>query len=139
MQQERSPVKAAPLFERRRAGAGAGGEAAALSPHLLLQAAALEASGQRDALVVYSRHGKAAEVERILREGCTPDSWERDSGESALHVAAAGGHLDCVRLLVEAGADTEARARATGHTPLQLAVAHKHRTVRDFLAKFRPA
>ena len=131
--QQRSPAQA---LEGRR-----GVVAVEPSPHPLSQAAALEAAGQRDALVVYSRHGKVKEVERLLAEGCTPDSWERGGeGGSALHAAAAGGHLACVRLLVEAGADTEARARTTGHTALQLAITRKHRAVRDFLAKFgRPA
>ena len=41
-------------------------------------------------------------------------------GDTLLHQAARGGHLDCLRLLLEAGAKTSARNKY-GRTPLDIA------------------
>lgn len=42
-------------------------------------------------------------------------------GLTALHCAAAGGHLEAVELLLEAGADSSIREAEHGHTPLHTA------------------
>lgn len=44
------------------------------------------------------------------------------SGRTALHMASANGHVDVMRVLLEAGADINARARDSGSTPLHDAV-----------------
>lgn len=46
------------------------------------------------------------------------------------------GHVDIVRHLVELGADTTARERLSGFTPLQLAIQSNQRAVFDLLVKY---
>ena len=50
------------------------------------------------------------EVERLLALPLYPDHRNR-VGETAMHAAARFGHLECVKLLLEAGADTRLRAK----------------------------
>ena len=51
-------------------------------------------------------------IEHALNHSDTGDTkafidWVDDEGYTALHRAAAGGHEECVRVLVEAGAEIE--------------------------------
>ncbi|XP_012283790.1 NF-kappa-B inhibitor cactus [Orussus abietinus] len=54
-------------------------------------------------------------------------------GEMCLHVAAAGGQVEIVRLLLRLGADLEAREGTSGRTALHLAVERGCRSVLTFL------
>ncbi len=93
------------------------------------------------ALMRASRDGNVTEVSRLLAEGARVNqavkghsaareflafiAWmqslpKRDGGYRALHYAAAGGHRDVARRLLDAGAEPGAAARA-GETPLSLA------------------
>ncbi|XP_015596054.1 NF-kappa-B inhibitor cactus [Cephus cinctus] len=54
-------------------------------------------------------------------------------GEMCLHVAAVGGHVELVRLLLRLGADLEAREGLSGRTALHLAVERGCRSVVSFL------
>ncbi len=56
------------------------------------------------ALVAAAREGDAATVERLLREGTSPNP-PRLPGNAAIATAAAWGHLSIVNMLLEAGAD----------------------------------
>lgn len=56
-------------------------------------------------------------------------------GEMCLHIAAAGDHVDLVRLLLRLGADLEAREALSGKTALHLAVERGCRSVVAFLLK----
>lgn len=83
------------------------------------------------------------EVERLLSLPLYPDQRNR-VGETALHAAARFGHLECVKLLLEAGADTRAkenslenasRNQATSIPPLARAAKYGHlEVVRVLLA-----
>lgn len=55
------------------------------------------------------------------------------TGEMCLHVAAANGHVDTVRLLLRLGADLEAREALAGKTALHVAVERGCRSVIAFL------
>lgn len=55
------------------------------------------------------------------------------SGEMCLHIAASGGQVELVRLLVRLGADLEAREALSGKTALHLAVERGCRSVVSFL------
>lgn len=55
------------------------------------------------------------------------------TGEMCLHVAAANGHVDLVRLLLRLGADLEAREALAGKTALHVAVERGCRSVIAFL------
>ncbi len=56
------------------------------------------------------------------------DEW----GDSALHYAAKYGHLDCVSMLVESGADIDARL-SSEVTPMMLAAWKGHADVLEYL------
>jgi hypothetical protein len=48
----------------------------------------------------------------------------RWSGHTALHRAAAAGHIDCIALLLERGAEVDFKAAWGGHTPLHMAASN---------------
>ncbi len=52
-----------------------------------------------------AKAGDSGAVETLLRDGADVNAREPGDHTSALHWAAAGGHLDVVRLLVDAGGD----------------------------------
>jgi ankyrin repeat protein len=52
-----------------------------------------------------ARKGDLATVDRLLNEGADPDMREGGDNTSAMHWAAAAGHLDVVRRLADAGGD----------------------------------
>jgi ankyrin repeat protein len=56
-------------------------------------------------LHVAAHAGQAAVVDALLRLGLDVDAREQGDNTTAMHWAAAGGHLDVVRRLVEAGGD----------------------------------
>jgi hypothetical protein len=62
--------------------------------------------------------GDAVQLRLLLKQGTNIDTF-RD-GNTALHCAADGGHLECVRTLVEAGADV-GLPNARGETAFDLA------------------
>ncbi|MFL6332880.1 MAG: ankyrin repeat domain-containing protein [Pyrinomonadaceae bacterium] len=72
--------------------------------------------------------GAALEVSRLLASGAAADVRLTPGGETPLMRAAARGHEDVVRVLLDAGADACAR-RADGFTPLILAVFFGHEAV----------
>ncbi|KAI4502230.1 hypothetical protein M0802_002912 [Mischocyttarus mexicanus] len=57
----------------------------------------------------------------------------RKFGEMCLHIAASGGQVELVRLLLRLGADLEAREALSGKTALHLAVEGRCRSVIAFL------
>ena len=75
-----------------------------------------------------AEEGDAAEVGRLLSSGASADERATPGGETPLMRAAARGHLDVVRVLLDAGADACAR-RADGFTPLIFAVFFGHEGV----------
>ncbi|MBL8174830.1 MAG: ankyrin repeat domain-containing protein [Bryobacterales bacterium] len=71
------------------------------------------------------RSGDRAEIEKLLAAGA--DVNERDNlGGTALHDAAWAGEKDIVALLIERGAEVNARHREAGSTPLHYAVITNH-------------
>eukprot|EP01063_Lacrimia_lanifica_P027493 TRINITY_DN386_c0_g1_i2.p2 TRINITY_DN386_c0_g1~~TRINITY_DN386_c0_g1_i2.p2 ORF type:complete len:836 (+),score=420.59 TRINITY_DN386_c0_g1_i2:82-2589(+) len=74
--------------------------------------------------------GNAAEL-KVLCEQVNPDTSDYDK-RSALHLAAEEGHLEAVKVLVEAGAHTNCADR-WGTTPLSGAVQNGHSEVADYL------
>jgi cytochrome c len=69
-------------------------------------------------------------INLLLERGANPNSQR--NRENALHIAARSGCLDCVKALVEAGADVNAKTK-DGKTPLHLAKFKGQREVADYL------
>ena len=68
-------------------------------------------------------HGHTEAVRLILDLGFPPGARsEQDNGATALHLSAAAGSIGTVRLLLERGADIEARDTAWNSTPLEWAI-----------------
>ena len=68
-------------------------------------------------LMSCARTGAAAAVEALLAKGADSGLREKVRNQTALMWAAAEGHGDVTRILVDSGADTKARSTA-GYTPL---------------------
>jgi outer membrane protein assembly factor BamB len=89
---------------------------------LLAVAARLDAD---EALFAAARSGDVAAVRARLDSGASPNAANRH-GTTVLMMAADRGHADVVRLLVERGADVNARDRFFGSSPLELALSGRH-------------
>lgn len=61
-----------------------------------------------------ARDGAAAELARLLAAGADPSAPDDSSRFGPLHHAACGGHTECIKLLLEAGANIEARTAGDG-------------------------
>ena len=96
----------------------------------------------RSVLCIAAGAGNLAVVEYMLRAGCNPaQAYDLEQAEtshsefsnaySALHAAAAGGHMPIVKLLVQHNAS--AVYVSNDRTPSQEARAYKHFQVADFL------
>jgi hypothetical protein len=72
---------------------------------------------QQTVLHLAAERGHEGVIEHVLQSECeeikASIDWIDDQGFTALHRAAAGGHEECVRVLVEAGADIESSKRSS--------------------------
>ena len=82
------------------------------------------------ALYHVSRENKTDRVAELLERGADPNErWGPMLGKTSLHAAAEGGALDAVRLLIEHGADVNARGtwgNGLNATPLHYAACAGH-------------
>jgi ankyrin repeat protein len=90
--------------------------------------------GGETALMTAARVGTLASVKALIARGATIDSQDEKHGQTALMWAAAEGHAPVVEMLVELGADYQARL-ASGMTPLMFAVREGHGDVVRVLLK----
>jgi ankyrin repeat protein len=90
--------------------------------------------GGETALMTAARVGTLASVKALLVRGATVDSKDEKHGQTALMWAAAEGHAPVVQMLIEVGADFNARL-ASGMTPLLFAVREGHSDVVRVLLK----
>ena len=82
-------------------------------------------------LLSAASRGNVDRVLSLLHAGMSPSACDYDR-RTALHVACSDGALEVVRVLIEEGADLNARDRF-GHTPLDEAVAYQHAAVAELL------
>lgn len=82
----------------------------------------VETSPERHAAFEYACwYGQTAVVAFLLDSGIEP-SWPNADGETGLHRAAYGAHLDLAALLLDRGARVDVRDDAYGATPLDTAL-----------------
>eukprot|EP00941_MAST-03F_sp_MAST-3F-sp1_P003349 g3349.t1 len=81
-----------------------------------------------------STEGASAIVEILLQHGSLPDGDSRQHFRSPLHSAAAWGHLSCVSLLLDAGADPNC-LDSESKTVMEVAVANNQNRVVEHLQK----
>ena len=91
----------------------------AADPDLIRQLTA----GDYQALAGAADHGATEAVRLMLDLGFPPGARStQDDGATALHLAAAAGSIATIRLLLERGADIEARDTTWDSTPLEWAI-----------------
>ena len=89
---------------------------------LLAKGAAIEAEhAGRTALFLAVEHNRPSVVATLLAHQANPNAREGSYGWTPLHPAARAGHLEVVKLLLQAKADVNAADRA-GETPLHKAL-----------------
>src|SRR5580700_11350939 len=88
-----------------------------------LLATAACANGPSLPLAIVAARNAADTLRRLLAESAVPDERD-DQGLTALMWAARSGAVDAMTVLLDAGADPNARDRSNGWTPLLHAV-HK--------------
>jgi ankyrin repeat protein len=88
------------------------------------------------ALSVHSAIGQTQSLKSVLRmtTPSSPNRRDNDGDRVPLHWAAARGHMPCVEMLLQAGADANV-PDASGATPLELAERCGHETV-AFLLRY---
>jgi Ankyrin repeats (3 copies) len=103
----------------RRADRAAAMAVLATTPELIAQLTAEDHRILTDA----AGHGHTEAVRFMLGLGFPPGTRsEQDDGATALHLAAAAGSVSTVRLLLDRGADLEARDTSWESTPLEWAI-----------------
>ena len=90
--------------------------------------------GGETALMTAARVGVLASVKALLARGATVDAKDQTHGQTAVMWAAAEGHAPVVEMLIELGADFNARL-ASGMTPLLFAVREGRSDVARVLLK----
>ena len=83
-------------------------------------------------LILAAREGNLQKVRDLVTNGALIDQSNDDEKHTPMHDAAANGHLDVIRYLVEAGADME-REDYFGSTPLIRAAQQGHTNVVEYL------
>jgi len=71
---------------------------------------AIDDVDQRTALMAAASHGKAGILKYLLAQGSLVDAESKD-GDTAFARAIENNHVDCARILMEAGADIDPRGR----------------------------
>ncbi len=111
------------MIRRRRVGLTSAVLAFALS------AGATNAAHPEDSpLLDATKRGDVVAVRSLLEGGADPDV-ARGDGLTALHLAAQQGSLEIAQLLIEVGANVEAKTRIGAHTSLHLASGGAHASV----------
>jgi serine/threonine protein kinase len=100
----------------------------------LKRAQQLQSRAQQQELVYAARAGDEARVSLLLKQGVSPDAFlaisdsEGDGALSALMVATAGGHLNTVAVLLDAGATVD-QTTESGITALLCAATAGHGSI----------
>ncbi|KAI0136968.1 glycerophosphoryl diester phosphodiesterase [Xylariales sp. AK1849] len=89
-------------------------------------------------LAIATRSNFIAIVKMLVKAG-VDINWQDETGESALHIAARFGHVECARILLEGSAEQKANLELTeksfAWTPLHIAAVDGHLPVAQLLAE----
>lgn len=88
------------------------------------------------ALIIASRQDNADAVRLLLSLGVSPDIDENFSRSRALHAAAFRGATRAAKVLIDAGADVDARESNYGSTPMGVASWAQQSAMTDLLAEY---
>lgn len=91
-------------------------------------------SEQEGSLLIAAAKGDTKTVKDLLDKGVNVNTRDSDSGTSALGHAVYGGHADTVQLLIERGADVNAKTNE-GHSVLAFATMRNHKDLAEILRK----
>lgn len=103
---------------------------------VVIAAVVVAGCDRSEALFRAARQGDASEVERLLAEGVSPDTRSSWDDATPLHVASMAGHAKVVAMLLEAGANVNARRKRMarlGPSPLREACVNRHTDVAALL------
>eukprot|EP00389_Voromonas_pontica_P004156 GDKH01006177.1.p1 GENE.GDKH01006177.1~~GDKH01006177.1.p1 ORF type:complete len:168 (-),score=38.03 GDKH01006177.1:104-607(-) len=81
-------------------------------------------------MLLCARYGEVDDLKEYISKGADVDFTDK-SGNTALHMASANGHVDVVRVLLEHGA--KSLKNKTGNTPLHWATQNKQQPVVEVL------
>ena len=90
----------------------------------------LQSPPEWDLLLSASRQNQHERVRGMIEVGGIPASHSNSIGQSSLHICAMWGSVDCMKVLIEHGADVNAANMLNGDTPLHMAV-WSHKTSAD--------
>lgn len=94
-------------------------------------------SSKSSAVLAIATKNNFIEVVRTLVKACVDINLQDVQGETALHVAARYGHVECAQILLEGSdaqkADTELREATYGWTPLLVASVDGHLSIVELL------
>jgi ankyrin repeat protein len=76
---------------------------------------------------ISAKGGLPDDLARALADGADVNDDEDESGHPVLHLACLGGHVRCIQMVIDAGADMEAE-NSRGLTALQVSVEEKRHT-----------
>ncbi|KAJ1475513.1 ankyrin repeat protein, partial [Baffinella frigidus] len=74
---------------------------------------------------IAARAGETAEVQRLIALGADVSAKPFSTGATPLHTASENGREEVVKVLLDAGADVEAKT-TVGATPLYVAASNGH-------------
>ncbi|XP_063717077.1 transient receptor potential channel pyrexia-like isoform X2 [Symsagittifera roscoffensis] len=102
----------------------------------------IKSSSGTNALMEASRQGHVEIVDLLLKSGAEPNltsEWEEDSdtGYTSLHFAARFDNFNCIRLLLDHGADKHVESRNRQFTPYVIAIRFKAMESQKLLATGR--
>lgn len=109
--------------------------------HLLTTKALLEAVGpqnatkseQSGAILLLATKSNYYNIVRLLVDSGVNINYQDTNGETALHVAARYGHVECAQILLDGKADTDLAEQYFGWTPTHIAAVDGHVKIIELL------
>ncbi|HAG62145.1 MAG: hypothetical protein CMF55_02940 [Legionellales bacterium] len=78
----------------------------------------------------------AEQVQQLLSEGADPNHSLDQAKVTPLHYAAQHNSLNCIPLLIEAGASLFSKTEPDGQMPVEISLLHQHRQATQLLMHY---